>query len=149
LHNSVSLLTNTAIEDGTQYEERTPPSRIDPAADQQCRSSTEMFVNRKLKLLRAKLESLTEADTIDKSDLTVQPLLQTNSSLEHSEKAENTYTEACLGRLNVSKCPTVNQSRSTQSATVTTTKPFTVQHERLKMELLQHTIEMQIKVHNP
>ena len=153
LYNSSSTnrTISTPNEDGTQYdEEKTPPSCIDPTADKQYWSSAEIFVNQKLKLLRAKLESLTEADTNSANnadDSLVQAIPQTNTSLEHSKEAEKTYTEACLGRLDVSECPNINRSVSaTQSTAVSTTKPFTLQHERLKIESLQHTIETQIKV---
>lgn len=153
LHNSSSLTdrTSTPNEDGTQYinEERISPSCIDLTADEQYQSSAEIFVNQKLKLLRAKLVSSTETDTYsanNASGSSVQAIPQTNTSLEHSKEAEKTYTEACLGRLDISECLSVNRSISTQSATVSTTKPFTMQHERLKTESLQHTIETQIKV---
>ena len=148
LHSSSSLThkTNTPNEDDT-YEERTPPSCLDPA-DEQYSSPAKVFVNRKLEVLRVKLETLTETNSAkDASDSTVQTLMQTDTSLQYSwQNAEKTYTEACLGRLNVSEHPSVNRSRSTQSTTVSTTKPFIAQCERLKMESLQHMMEMQIKV---
>lgn len=148
LHSSTALInkTNTPNEDDT-YEERIPPSYIDPA-DEQYSSPAKVFVNRKLEVLRVKLEALTEtSSTKNANDSTVQALIQTDTSLRYSwQKAEKTYTEACLGRLNVSERPSVNQSRSTQSTIVGTTKPFIVQYERLKMESLQHMMKTQIKV---
>ena len=149
LHSSTTSLinkTNTPNEDDT-YEARTPPSCIDPA-DEQYSSPAKVFVNRKLEVLRVKLETLTEtSSTKNASDSTVQALIQTDTSLQYSwQKAEKTYTEACLERLNLSERPSVNQSRSTQNTIVCTTKPFIIQYERLKMESLQHMMEMQIKV---
>ena len=65
----------------------------------------------------------------------MQALIQTDTSFQYSwQKVEKTYTEACLGRLNVSERPSVNQSRSTQSTIVGTTKSFIAQYERLKIE---------------
>ena len=144
LHNTPLIISATATpnEDDT-YEERTSPSYIDPAGKQYS-SPAEIFLNRKLELLRAKL---TETSSMkDASDSMVQALTHNGSSLQHSKIAEKMYTEACLERLNVSECSSVNKSMSTQHTEIGSTKPFTAQCERLKMESLHHRMETQIKV---
>lgn len=146
LHNS-SFLTcaNTPNEDVTD-EERTSPSHIE-LADEQYSSPAEVFLNRKLQLLRAKLEPLAETSLIkDNSYSTVQALMLSETSLQEYEKAEKTFAEACLGRLNISECPSVNKSRSPQHIEICTARPLTAQYERLKIESLQHRMETQIKV---
>ena len=153
-HSSSSLSDKTeALNEGDAYlyKERASPSYIDPAREEYL-SPAETFVDQKLKLLRAKLDSLTVADTKGANNAsdssTMQAPIQTDISLQNSRKEEKAFTEACLGRLNIilSECSSVRQSRPTQNATVGTTKPFTAHYERLKIESLQHTIETQIKV---
>ena len=152
-HSSSSLSdkTDTLNEGDAHYKERASPSHIDPASEEYL-SPARTFVNQKLKLLRAKLDSLTVADTKGVNDAsdssTMQAPIQTDIPLQNSRKEEKAFTKACLGRFNIilSECSSVRQSRPTQNATVGTTKPFTAQYERLKIESLQHTIETQIKV---
>ena len=154
-HSSSSLSDKTEAlneDDAYLYKERASPSYIDPASEEYL-SPAKTFVDQKLKLLRAKLDSLTVADTKGANNAsdssTMQAPIQTDISLQNSRKEEKAFTEACLGRLNIillSECSSVRQSRPTQNATVGTTKPFTAQYERLKIESLQHTIETQIKV---
>lgn len=176
LRDAHSSSTCTQVnQDDTGYEERPTPSHIDPADDQQC-APMQLFLTRKLELLREKIDTRTNTDGVKEAgESTGQALMQSNVSLKHSSKiakraytdgglaqpdsrvgtkAVQDFTDACLARLkhdssvHEAECSSSSHPSTRRPAheDVDTTRTFTAQYEKLKLESLQCKMETQIEV---